>query len=207
MPIPTYQRILSSERQDDASADIPELADFQRSFVVSGNGEEDAPYEHIPAVIPPMTSYNLFDGVMAQSIAMISSERSRELWLQRTIVPPLSDLQINKPAQEQRREEELRKLGEVEVKVLGDRHRKCRRKSPGREPARLTRQSRVQLHLLQESSSSSEPGATEEEDECEDGGGSSDVDWQVKQKQKRKPVIRLISRYLVNICIFISRGT
>ena len=176
------------------------MADFQRSFVVPADGEEEPDYEHIPAVVPPMSSYDLFDGVMAHSIAMISSEQSRKLWLNRKIVPLLSELQLNKAAQNLRREEELDKLGEVEVKVLGDRPRKSRRSSPGKKPARLTRQSRP---VREERSSSEETVSTEEE--VEEDANSSDVDWKASEiKQRRTPVKKYFRKYLSSSILYHS---
>ena len=182
----SFQRILSGERPPTAPAAIPELADFQRSFVQPENESENLDLDHLPAVVPPMSNYDLFDGIMAQSIAMVNPRKSRELWLNSKLVPIISDLQIAKPAQQLLRAEELLKLKEIEVQMICDRTRKSSRtaRGSGKAPVRRTRQTKPAVQFV----TSSE----EEEDtqSGEDDGHSSDVDWQVSEmRQKKKPVI------------------
>ena len=50
--------------------------------------------DHIPTVLPPTSTYDLFDGLMARSIAMVNPRKSRELWLGRRIVPALSEYHL-----------------------------------------------------------------------------------------------------------------
>ena len=179
-----FQRILSGERPPTTPTDLPELADFQRSFVLPVN-EENLDLDHIPAVVPPMSNYDLFDGPMTQSIAMVNPRKSRDLWLNRKLAPVLSDLQIGRPAQQLRRAEELLKLKEMEVQMVCDRTRKSSRnaRGSGKAPVRRTRQSTPAVQFV----TSSEE---EEEEEEEEDGNSSDVDWQVSEmRQKKKPVI------------------
>ncbi|KAL5266105.1 hypothetical protein ACHWQZ_G006681 [Mnemiopsis leidyi] len=179
-------RILSGDRVPTTTADLPELADFQRSFVVPAN-EEDLDFDHIPSVVPPMSNYDLFDGVMSQSIAMLNPRKSRDLWLNRTLVPVLSDLQIDKPGQELVRAEELVKFRETEVQLVCDRTRKSSRnaRNSGKAPVRQTRQSKPAVQFV-----SSSEEEEEEEGDTEEDEHSSDVDWQVSEmRQKRKPIV------------------
>ena len=188
-------RILSGDRVPTTPTDLPELADFQRSFVVPDN-VENLDFDHIPAVVPPMSNYDLFDGVMSRSIAMVNPHKSRDLWLNRKLIPVLSDLQIGRPAQQLLRAEELVKLKETEVQLVCDRTRKSSRnaKNSGKAPVRQTRQSKPAVQFV----SSSEE---EEEEDTEEDGHSSDVDWQVSEmRQKRKPiVIRSVFYFVVTL--------
>ena len=162
------------------ASDIPELANFQRSFVTPPTEQELDP-DHIPPVMPPMSNYDLFDGLMSQSLAMVNPRKARDLWLNRRLCPVLSELQLGRAAQQLVRAEELEKLKEVEVNMVHDRSRKCSRKSP----VRRTRQSKP---VVQFQTSSEEE---EEEESTEEDCHSSDVDWQVSElRQRRKqPII------------------
>ena len=47
----------------------------------------------------PTSTYNMFEGIMARSIALVDPAKSRALWLARAIAPALSELQLNSPRQ------------------------------------------------------------------------------------------------------------
>ena len=161
------------------------MADFQRSFVAEP-GDPDPHY--IPPVQAPTSTYNLFEGILANSIAMIDPETSRKLWLNRKIAPELSTMQYARARQDRKKRDELKNLRVSQPVHVIDRARNCKsaRNTRKRTGATRTRQSRQSEPVVTyESLSSSDETMSQQE------ADSSDVDWQVSEmRQKRKPVIR-----------------
>lgn len=180
--------------------------DFQRSFVVPASREEVNP-EQIPAVMPPMSNYDLFDGVLSKSLAMINAAKSRELWLSRRLVPVLSDLQVESAIPKSVLTAEKKLLSQIRNTVEENNKVRAGRRNAGKAPMRrhsaaTARRTRAEEEpparrtRAEEEPAAREPvtsSSSEEEAQSSSVDDSSDVDWQVssmRQKKKRREEIR-----------------